>query len=184
MGQFVVTLKKVADAIMDYNITAIKEGFRRVEAAITRSRPAFAGMHFDDPGTATTVSASSTYYKASNTSDVHLAYLFKGSANNRVEYTGSHLVDAHFTASLSFTCASNNQVLNFAFAVNGEVDVASVVSNKITTGTDIQSVTLNGHARLKKGDYIEVWLSNDTSAANVTIAHGHIICIGYSVEGI
>lgn len=133
----------------------------------------WAEMHFVDPGTATPIAVPATFVKAANVST-----LIDGTANigmtadNRLENVGDEVIPVLVLATLSFKCAANNQVLAFAFAVDGAVHVPSIVRTKIGTGTDIQAVTITIQVDLAPGDYVEVWVSNDTGANNITIEHG------------
>lgn len=135
--------------------------------------PATAAMHLDDPGTPTVIATPSTFVKAANSTSLHGAYRFSHSTN-RLTYVGPSTVSALLIATLSFTSAVDNQVLNFAFAINGVPSVTSSVRAKTLTGTNIQAVTLTDHATLAPNDYAEIWVSNDTSASNLTIVHGHV----------
>lgn len=136
--------------------------------------PSMGGMHFDDPGTTTTITDVDEFVKAENASTIHSAYRFSQPQNNRLQYDGDVACRSAITATLSFTCAANNQVLAFAIAVNGVISDASIIRTKVTTGTDVKAVTITAHPTLEPGDYVEVWVANDTSVANITLEHGHV----------
>lgn len=140
--------------------------------------PGGAAMHFDDPGSPTTITTPATFVKAANTSTVAGAYRFSHT-NNRLTYDGPAPASLMLVAMMSFTCAANNQILDFAVAINGVVQVPSKMKAKISTGTDVQAVALTAHATLAPGDYVEIWVANETSAANITIAHGLVHAMAF-----
>lgn len=161
----------------DNNIGAITPQILR--DFIESSTPSTGLMHFHSPGVATTISAPSTFVKAANVTELHSnAYRFSQPLDNRLQYTGTASCVASIAASLSFTCAANNQTLAFAFYVNGVLVGSSKVRTRISTGTDVQAVTLLAQVVLNNSDYIEVWVSNETAANNLTIEHCQVLAIG------
>lgn len=141
--------------------------------------PAMGGLHFDDNATPTDIVTQNVWVKASNASSLHSASGFDQPVDNRIRYTGLERARAAAIATLSFTCASNNQVLEFGFFVNGDESTASFVRTKITTGTDVQTVTIMSHPTLSPGDYLEVWCRNTTSNGDITIVHGHVHVLAF-----
>jgi hypothetical protein len=141
--------------------------------------PSTAGLHFDDPGTPTAIAVAGTPVKATNVSTAHDLYRFTHPVDNRLLYGGTVAVKAQVTATLSFTCAANNQVLAFYIAVNDVVIASSKIRSKIATGADVQAVTITAHPTLNPGDYIEVWVANETSDADLTVEHGHVHAVAF-----
>lgn len=140
---------------------------------------AMGGLHFVDPGALTPIGAISTFTKAANTSTIHSATRFSMPADNRLRYDGTKVARCVVIATLSFTSVASNQQLAFALAVNGVISDASIMRTKITTGTDIQAITVMTHPTMNPGDYVELWVANDTSDGDITVEHGHIHAMAF-----
>lgn len=144
--------------------------------------PSYGALHFVDPGTLTVIAAPSLWTKASNASTLHNgAHRFSQPQSNRLQYDGATTVMAFAIATASFTAAANNQVLAFSLGVNGTVIEESDSRSKIASGSDVQAATVIAHAILSPGDYLELFIRNDTSDADITIDHGHIIAFAYMI---
>lgn len=153
-------------------------GFRPEIAAALG--PALGAIHFkDSPTPETAIAEAGTFVKAANGSDLHISGDFSMPADNRLQYDGDVPIRAIALASISYQCASNNQNLGFVFAKNGTVNIASQTRRQIATGADAGSSTLLDHPTLQPGDYMEVWLTNNTSTGAVTITHCHLVVLGF-----
>ena len=133
--------------------------------------PAYCEIYISTP-VETVVAAPSTPVKALGTTSLGTGLTpirFTMPANNRLTYTGDHDMVMHIVASVSVTCASNNQTLGFCVAKNDVVYAPSAISMRISTGADVQSVSVSAAIELSTNDYVELWLENTTTAANVTI---------------
>lgn len=129
------------------------------------------GHYARNVASATTISVAGTYVKAAGTTTLH-----KGddmdddsSTNNRLKYTAALTKNFLVVASLSFTSASSSQVLGFKLAKNGTVIDNSVARRSHGTGSDIGTATITTHISLAQNDYLEVWVTNETTATNVTL---------------
>ncbi len=96
-------------------------------------------------------------------------------ANGRLTYTG--VVDVHVDvdATLSFDAASKNQVMSIRVVKNATPtdpdSQASETDRKTQTGGDVGSTAIHFDGVLSTGDYLEIWLRNQTSITAVTIRH-------------
>lgn len=124
---------------------------------------------------ATTIVTPGTYVKVAGTT-TEIGGASAGMtmpANNRLDYdaaaAGLPTRHFHITASMSMICASNNQNVGFALAKNGVVLPNSVIRRKIGTGADVGSMPLTWDLELSSTDYVEVWVTNETSTATVTM---------------
>lgn len=121
---------------------------------------------------AVTISGTVNYYEATTpawslTAD---AQLFDESAGNgRLTYTGIVPVMVHIACTVSFTVAANNQVIHLRLGKSAVTDEASEAIQKLGTGTDVGSTALHLIEVLDPGEYISLWVRNETSAANITI---------------
>lgn len=142
--------------------------------------PAVGGLHFDDDGVvATNITAQNGWVKCANTSEGHSLTQFSAPGNNRLQYDGTEPARCMIIATLSFTCVSNNQILEFALFINGDEATASLMRTKVTTGTDVKAITIMSHPTMSNGDYVEVWCRNTTSDADITVEHGHVHAMAF-----
>lgn len=146
---------------------------------IESCQPSYGSVHFTDPGAPTIIATPATFTKAGNASVLMTGNRFDMPVNNRMRYQGTVPAVCNLLGAVSFNCAANNQILGFAFAINGAVYVPSIVRTKLGTGTDIQAASIIAQAILNPGDYAELWISNDTSASNITIDHGIFQALGF-----
>lgn len=130
-----------------------------------------------DSGPATTIAVPGTFVKPGNTTTGNNLRRFTA-ADDRLTYTGVVPADVVLQTTVSLESASNNQVLEAVFAVNG-TPMAETSGSRVAAGSDIQEVTVMVLTTLQPGDYVEVWVTNKTSTADVTIDAGQIIAVGY-----
>lgn len=129
---------------------------------------------------ASTISTPGTPVKAAGTTTaVNLSTgRFSMPESNRLLYNGPADVHAHIACSVSVSCASNNQDIRLVLAKNGELLTHSIVDNKISTAGDEQSTALHADTMLTDGDYLELWIGNNTSTGAPTINHGYLFALG------
>jgi hypothetical protein len=135
---------------------------------------------------ATTITVQGTYYKAAGTTaTTNLIKWDANSTNNRLRYTGTRTVHAHIAATISMTAGNNNQILGFRVVRNGDPAatdaVASSAIRKIATGADIGSTALHADFMMNTNDYIEVWVTNQTSTATVTLENLYFFVLAQPV---
>ncbi len=144
-----------------------------------------------DTPTATSVSVASDWLKVDGTtalsSGTQMRFDDDSGQKNRLRYTGTTTRIMHIAVSISMTCASNNQVLEFAVIKNGAVSgssitdvnsAASVIQRKVGTGTDVGSTALHAFIPMTTNDYIELYGRNTTSTANFTVETLNMVAIG------
>jgi hypothetical protein len=121
---------------------------------------------------AVTISDTTNYFEATNpvwTASSGLHWYDESDGNGRLTYTGVADVVVHIAATISFTCASSNQVIHSRIGKNGTTDAASEVQLKVGTGTDVVSTAMHLVTTMSTGDHLSVWFRNATSSANVTV---------------
>lgn len=140
------------------------------------------GAFSRDAAAVTTISAAGTYVKASGTTTLDTDaedFDDAGGTNNRLRYTGAPARHVNVVATLSVTCASSNQVLGFKLAKNGVLIDSTVVRDKLGSGSDIRALALTAIVDLETNDYIELWLTNETSTGAVTVEEICLTATGF-----
>lgn len=127
----------------------------------------------------TSITQIGTYVKVSGTFglDAH-NHLTTPDTTGRITYTGTSQRHFHLVSSVSMTCAANNQTVSFRIAVNGTTDPSTQLRRRIGTGTDIGSTALHGDEVLTTNDYVELYVANLTSTANITIQDCYFFMVG------
>jgi hypothetical protein len=128
--------------------------------------------------TATTVAAGSVFYDVAGTWTVGGNPLFVTEATTgRLTYLGTATKCFMVTSTASMTSGSSNQATNWAIAKNGTA-VAPMIGRKIGTGSDEGAVAVSACIMLATNDYVQLQMSNDTGANNVTATEASIQMIG------
>jgi hypothetical protein len=96
----------------------------------------------------------------------------------RITYNGTSPRHVHIVASIAMTAASNNQTIAFRIAVNGTTLPESMIERRVGTGSDIGAVAIHADALLNENDYIELYVANETSTANVTVNDLYMFVMG------
>jgi hypothetical protein len=144
---------------------------------IVSMRSGFGECAMQGNSTATTISVAGTYYKIAGTTALSgNEYLVDDASgtSNRLRYTGTPQRLVPFSASISFTPASNNQEIAFkawlydASGASGAYIADSLIRHHSTGSVDV--ATIQGHALMDANDYIEIHVSNLTSTANVVVS--------------
>ena len=95
---------------------------------------------------------------------------FSTPVDNRLVYDGTLTKTFALEASLTMTSAANNQTIGLAFAINGVVDTTTIQEQRLAMSVDPFTVSLTGHVRMVQNDFLEVFVSNETGTANVTMS--------------
>ncbi len=78
---------------------------------------------------------------------------------------------------MSFTTAGSNDNISIRMAKNGTTDVASTITRKVGTGADEGAAATQLLTSMATNDYLELYVTNNDAAANVTIEHGSVTVI-------
>lgn len=150
--------------------------------------PAWGGFHVSTPA-ATTIGAGGTYVKMAGTTTASAATadIGTGSTNNRLVYTGA--APRHFivTAAATLVPASGtNQDLGMQLYVYDDSATAGALVaqskvNAFDAGTNGVGISLTANVTLDTDDYIELWVTNETGAVNVTASFAMLSMIGFVV---
>lgn len=139
--------------------------------------PSRALMHL--AAAATVIATPATAVKALNTSTLDGAYRFTMPADNRLTYSGPADATVHLAATLALKAAVNGHIIAVGFAVNGTIVSETVMRVTAAIGADLTPLSLLASLDLEAGDYVEVFIANDSAASNVTIDHGHVHAIAF-----
>lgn len=90
-------------------------------------------------------------------------------SNNRLQYSGSKTRSFIVTGSMSVTQSNNNRYFSFYLAKNGTIIPESRQDIKVVNSTDQVSLTITSRVTLAPGDYVEVWVANQTSTTDITV---------------
>lgn len=109
-----------------------------------------------------------TYYKVSGTNNGAYGERFDYSVDNRLKYKGIKTITAKFILNGNVEATSPNENIMIAVYKNGttrieEVEIRTMNSNQP------YGMSINGSVELETDDYLEIWVSNLTSTANVRI---------------
>ena len=150
-----------------------------VRDLIVSLRPSFGECSMQGNATETVIASASSYVKIAGTTALSgNELLFDNNSTNtgRLRYIGAPNRVVTFSASLSCTAASNNQVISFKAwlyddsGTSGALLAPTLVTRKITASGELGAVSLQGSALMSNNDYIEIHGTNETSTANLTIA--------------
>lgn len=125
-----------------------------------------------------TVSQSNTWYECDSSdwvfnSDV-AHYFDMSEGDGRLTYIGTTDVVLHVACTASLTCVTNNQVLSLSLGINGTPTTESEAFFKLGTGADAQSTALHLIATVSAGDYVSLFIRNETGSNDVTVEVANI----------
>lgn len=143
---------------------------------IVSVQPQHGAIVIDVPAV-TTISVAGTYVKAAGTTVLAVASLhgFSMPVDNRLRYDAIPDRHAQIITTFSVTCASNNQDLGFKFARDGAVVDDTEIIQRIGTGTDKQSLVIAEQCVIAQNGFLELWVANLTSTANLTVENMYMI---------
>lgn len=118
---------------------------------------------------ATTFSAMNTPVKALGTTTSAGLFRVTSPTNNRLTYSGSKTRSFYVSGALSITNPNSNRFFSFYIAKNGVIVPESRQDIKVVNSTDQVSLPLSCRVSLAPGDYIEVWVANQTATTDVTV---------------
>ena len=149
---------------------------RRIAQALAYPFP-FGKIYISSPA-ATTISVAGTYYKAAGTTAEGDMQLMTMPANNRLQYNGEVRRHFHVAVSVSMSTAGSNEMVGLKLAQNGVVDDSTTVRRKTGGASDVGSTAVHGDFMMVKGDYLELFVTNESSTNTVTINKMYFFGIG------
>jgi hypothetical protein len=146
--------------------SSLKARFSENRGILNTSR--VGGYVAEDNVTATTIAVQGTYYKVAGTTtaiDVNEGFTI---TNNRATYIASVSKVFHVDFSITFV-SGNNNVCSIRLYKNG-VPVGSKVKSTANGSGRSENVSGSGAVRFVNGDYVELWITNETSTTAITAA--------------
>lgn len=124
--------------------------------------------------TATAIAVSGTFVKVAGTTTAGTYIGHFTHSDNRATASGASTAQYLVQALLSLT-SGNNQDLRVRVAKNGTTIAASTASIRTSGTGEAANITVMDIVELAPNDYIEIWLTNDTSTASVTVVDLNVI---------
>ncbi len=118
---------------------------------------------------ATTFSATNTPVKVQGTTTSSNLFRVTSPTNNRLTYTGSKTRSFDVSGAMSISNPNSNRFFSFYIAKNGVVIPESRQDVKLVNSTDQVAVPISCWVTMAPGDYIEVWVANQTATTDVTV---------------
>jgi len=123
-----------------------------------------------DTPAATTITTPGTYYKAAGTTvGGGDAADFTEATTNRLTYTGAPTRHLSVVASATISAVGTDQVIGVKVAYNGVVIDASIARTIIKASGNAFSISCHIDQHMNTNDYIEAWVTNETSSGAVTV---------------
>ncbi len=139
------------------------------------------GAYYFTATAATTIAVAGTFVKALGTTVLTNAREFTMPSNNRLTYTGVPDRHMHLVLSASFISAGTNDNLSIALARNGAVITHTEMTRFVSTGSDQGSTASHGDVVLSTNDYIELFVTNEDAAVDVTVQQAYVFAMGMIV---
>ena len=127
---------------------------------------------------ATTIAVAGTYYKMAGTTQVGNVRQMSMPSNGRLQYDGVSPRHFHIAVSVSMTTSNVNNIVGLKIAKNGTVLDDTIVRRFVSTGTDVGSTAVHGDVALSNGDYLELFVTNETDTDSVTVEEVYFFALG------
>ena len=101
--------------------------------------------------------------------------------SNRLRYIGTAARAVNVQIAASMTTAASNKEVALHVAKNGAVIVSSFMERKTGTSSDKGSAPTFANVDMSNGDYVELFVSNETDNTNLTIERMTMIANGMAL---
>jgi hypothetical protein len=147
---------------------------RRISAQDVRDlvaslRPGFAAMTVTTPAATSPQAAGVPLKAAGTTALAQGAQAWTMPESNRLQYEGRVRRAVILTAAVSLTAGANNILTKVVFAKNGTPIAGEAIPRFVGTGADVGAVPVVAFTDASATDYFELFVSNETNTATVTI---------------
>lgn len=130
----------------------------------------FSYIYFNNNVTLTNFSAIGAFSKIAGTTTVVNEKRFTATGtDNRITYNDVVPIVADVTVIIGAKAPENGSEYSIAIAKNGTVITAPIASMGSATNNQVFQITLNTEVDLVTGDYLEVFIKNNTSAISILV---------------
>jgi hypothetical protein len=136
-------------------------------------------MHFST-AVETVIAGGATPVKALGTTTAGALQDFTAVSNNRLRYDGAQTAQFLVTAAVSMTSVENTQLVGVSIAKTGVQVAASEIFRKHGGGADTAASAVVASVTLATTNYIELWVSNETSTGNIEVEQANITVVEVS----
>lgn len=151
---------------------------RWIECRGVRNSAAISSYYMNGNATATTIAVISTAVKvAGTTTSAAITQLFTNTTTNRATYDGSLQRDFKVSAVMSVE-SGNNNVVGLYIAKNGTLLTESETYITTNAGGRAEAGVCQVVTNMVAADYIEIFVENSTSTADVTVTDMNVIVEG------
>lgn len=143
--------------------------------------PSRGAIHFVDNVTNTVIVTQGTWTKAANTGTLIAANRFSMPSDGRLQYDGVVPVVVRLAVSLSISLATGSgDIIGAALGINGTaIYTPSIMRTKLAAAGDVQALSLLVDTTLNPGDYVELFLMNESTTADLLVSHGYLTALGF-----
>lgn len=143
---------------------------RALRAAFGLFRGFTGGYYMDGNTTATTVSVIDTWYKAAGaTTAFPGTSALLGITDNRITYNGEGSATARVVFSAT-VAAGINDVIDVSVHKNGTLVEGSGLAATMDGNGDGENITGSAVVPLEPGDYVEIFVANESGTTNITVS--------------
>ena len=133
-------------------------------------QPRYGTVHMQGNSTATVISGTSTPTKVLGTFTTDIVSQFTGDATGKLTYTGGSTAVLTVKATVTFTSATApNQDVGIYIAKNGTAIAGTKIVRQVDASGGANASTFF-NVSLATNDYIELFVSNDTSTDNIIVS--------------
>lgn len=162
----------------DLNYDDNKSLFRNSKGVTNTARVAH--YYMNNNAVPTVILATNTPVKVAGITTLNTAVTQKFThTDNRVTYVGAITEFFQVSVAASLVSSSNN-IVGMYVAVNGVVLASSEMYATTNAGGRAESISTITVVELKQGDYVEIWVENNTGINNITAEYLNVIVKGLS----
>jgi hypothetical protein len=136
---------------------------------------AIGNYYMSNNATVTTITTSGVPVKVLGTTTANAINQKLSHSNNRLTYKGELIKNFQISAVASFT-SGNNRLIGLYVAKNGTIINDSEMYATTSGSGRAESITIQTITELTNGDYIEIFIENDSNTDDITVEFLNVIC--------